>query len=226
MTWLWQPLLAGAAQLLAGGGSDSGAGSAAGSATAAATGQSTARASGTIAGTSTVAATGQSTAASVGSAAGTSTAAATGTYTGEVQAVGTAAGTSTAAGVGFSLGGIQVGSVPDGRGLRRKTLPYGWWAEVEKPAEEIAQAEAAIAEARAEVKASGEVQPSTLKQLDTALWFADVETALTSLEAAETKRQAQAQLNAIARELERRKQELEDQQDEEEAIALLFTNTI
>lgn len=117
--------------------------------------------------------------------------------------------------------------VPDGRHRRkRKTLPYGWWAEVEKPAQEIAQAEAAIAEARAEVKASGEVQPGTLRQLDTALWFADVETALTSLEAAETKRQAQAQLNAMARELERRKQELEDEQDEEEAIALLFTNTI
>ena len=226
--WLWQPLLPGAAQLLASA-SASGVGSAAGSATAAATGQSTARASSTVAGTGTVAATGRSTAAAVGNAAGTSTAAATGTFTGEVQAVGTAAGTSTASAVGFSLGGIQVGSIPDGRGLRRKTLPYGWWAEVEKPAQEIAQAEAAIAEARAEVKAGGEVQPGTLKQLDTALWFADVETKLSALEAAETKRKAQAELNAIAAELAQAKAEYErmlDEQDEEEAISLLLSGSI
>jgi hypothetical protein len=213
----------------AGGGSASGVGSSAGTATAAATGQSTARASSTVAGTGTVAATGRSTAAAVGNAAGTSTAAATGTFTGEVQAVGTAAGTSTASAVGFSLGGIQVGSIPDGRGLRRKTLPYGWWAEVEKPAQEIAQAEAAIAEARAEVKAGGEVQPGTLKQLDTALWFADVETKLSALEAAETKRKAQAELNAIAAELAQAKAEYErmlDEQDEEEAISLLLSGSI
>ena len=123
--WLWQPLLPGAAQLLASA-SASGVGSAAGSATAAATGQSTARASSTVAGTSTVAATGRSTAASVANAAGTSTAAATGTFTGEVQAVGAAAGTSSASAVGASTGGTTT-DTHDGFGygdpFRRKRRP-------------------------------------------------------------------------------------------------------
>lgn len=123
MTWLWQPLLPGAAQLLAGGGSASGAGASAGTATAAATGQSTARASSTVAGTSTVAATGRSTAAGVGNAAGTSTAAATGTFTGEVQAVGSAAGTSTASAVGTSTGGETLALGP---GWGERTYRLEW----------------------------------------------------------------------------------------------------
>lgn len=119
MTWLWQPLLPGAAQLQAGGGSTvSGDGASAGTATATATSAATAASAYASAGTATAAATsvtligGAYASAGVATASATSAATAASVFSADgiatvngvsevtLEAVGNAAGTSTAIAVG------------------------------------------------------------------------------------------------------------------------------
>ena len=119
------------------------------------------------------------------------------------------------------------GQVPDGStilGRKRKTLPYGWWNTKEEAKADIAEAEDALTDAKVEVQTLGQVAPETAAYLRAALWFADASGALAKIEAA-SQDQARRKLAAIEAQVAQARAELlAAQQDEEEAVALLFSS--
>src|SRR3990167_697266 len=71
-----------------------------------------------------------------------------------------------------------------GSGRKAKSIPYGWWDTPEEAKADLAEAQKVIAEAKAEVQNLGEVRFDTVEELRAALWFAEVDTKLDTLEAA------------------------------------------
>ena len=119
-------------------------------------------------------------------------------------------------------------NLPTGGKPKRKTLPYAWWDDLAKTEEHLQEAVQAVAEAQKEIAVEGEVSPETVERLNTALWFADVDAKITALEAAVSRKRAQAQINAIQAEITRVQAEYErirfEMEDEEAVEMLLLMN--
>lgn len=156
---------------------------------------------------------------------GVATVSAVGAFTATVSGVFSAEGAATVSGISPQLGG----PLPTGSNNRRRTLPYGWWETEQEAKDDLREAERIVSQAKAEVKGLGEVRESTADQLRNALWFADIDSKIDALARAISKSKANQEIRDITAalskakaEYERRIREIEDEQDEEEAITLLL----
>lgn len=125
-------------------------------------------------------------------------------------------------------GGAVAENLQTGSGRKKERLPYGWWDTVEQAEDQLQEAVQAVAEAQKEIAVEGEVSPETVERLNAALWFADVDAKITALEAAVSRKRAQAQINAIQAEITRVQAEYErirfEMEDEEAVEMLLLMN--
>jgi hypothetical protein len=110
------------------------------------------------------------------------------------------------------------------RGVRAKTLPYGWWEETNAPEQEIAAAQEAVKAVRAELRADEEIQPQTAEALRSALWFADIDAKLSRITGERQLKAIEKQIAQAKAEYDRAMAEAAEREDEEDVELLLLSS--